>query len=162
MATFTALCLGPFIRGRKERASKIQDKKPSLATPRADPTSSGDQDNPSVPPNPGTQIWGGQGIPEHGRTFAEPGPWAAPTVLQPHDNSAGTGVLLRPLGSPSQDTLDPLSQNPLTSGGVSWGSSPSITWCFLLGLGLGQPPRLTPRLRLGIYHSHPPELSSIM
>ena len=27
MATFTALCLGPVIRGRKERTSKIQGKK---------------------------------------------------------------------------------------------------------------------------------------
>lgn len=28
MTTFTALCLGLFIRGRKERASKIQGKEP--------------------------------------------------------------------------------------------------------------------------------------
>lgn len=76
-----------------EGASKQDPRqRASPATPRADTTSSGDQDNPSVPPSPGgcppdTQIWGGQGIPEHSSKSAYPGPlgspdWAAATRKQ--------------------------------------------------------------------------------
>lgn len=61
-----------------------RQKKLSLATPRADPTSSGDQDNLSSPPSPGSCPPDGspelreQGIPEHGSKSAEPGSSTSP------------------------------------------------------------------------------------
>ena len=151
--------------GKRERA-RSKAKKLSLATPLADPTSSGDQDNLGSPPSPGScppdaQSWGGPGIPEHSSKSAEPGSSTALTVLQPHDNEAGKGVLLRACSSPHQHTLDPLSPNPL-KGGVSQGISPSMTQRSLLAWGYKGFPGLTSKLRPGFYCSHPPELTRIV
>lgn len=38
---------------------------------------------------------------------------AVPTGLQPQESRAAAGVLLGPVSSPRQDTLNPLSLNPL-------------------------------------------------
>lgn len=135
MATFRALCLGLFIRGRKDRESKIQGKEPSPATPRADATSSGDQDNPSFPPSPPRSGVDKEFLSTAVNLQSQARP-AAPTGLKPHENGPRAGDLLRRVSSPHQDTLDPLSQNLLKSGRVSQGSYCSITQCFLLGLGL--------------------------
>ena len=113
----------------------------------------------AVPQTP--RAAGGQGIPEHGSKSAEPGSSAALTVLQPHDNGAGVGVLLRALSSPHQHTLDPLSPTPL-KGGVSQGISASITQHSSLVWVYKGFPGLTSRLRPGLYCSRPPELTRIV
>lgn len=151
--------------GRKEQA-RSKAKKLSLATPRADPTSSEIKITSvllpvqaAVPQTP--RAAGGQGIPEHSSKSAEPGSSAALTVLQPHDNGAGVGFLLRALSSPHQHTVDPLSPTPL-KGGVSQGISASITQRSPLVWDYKGFPGLTSRLRPGLYCSRPPELTRIV
>lgn len=82
MATFTALCLGLSIRGRKEKASKIQGKEPPGQLREQIPphleikiTPFSSQSRQLSPRHPDL---GGQGIPEHGSKSAEPGPPGSP------------------------------------------------------------------------------------
>lgn len=101
--------------------SKIQGKEPSPATPQADPTSSGDQDNPSFPPRaggcaPDTGIWAGEAFLSTAVNLQSQALLAVQTGLQAPDAGAGAGTGTEVSGDP--DALDPLSQNSLKSGSL--------------------------------------------
>lgn len=78
----------------------MQGKEPSPATPQADTTSSGDQDNPCFPRNPGgcapdTLIWGGQEFLSTAVNLQGQALLAVQTGPQALESGAGGGLDLR-------------------------------------------------------------------
>lgn len=108
---------GLLIRGRKERASKIQGKGPPRQLHEQIPPHLEIKITPvflpvqaAVPQTPRP------GVDKEFLSIAvsqqSQAPLAALTRQQPHENRAGVRVLPRPVSSPHQDTLNLLSQNP--------------------------------------------------